>query len=92
MRTEKAGPHAPADPVAIVAKPRAPLVEEIDHVVIEREQGITPLTFGLEHDPLGACGSKDLADRRVQVSEKSPNPLLSSPLAVVGAALGSAVP
>jgi hypothetical protein len=66
---ELAGVPAPADLAAWVAKPWAPLDEQIDRVIIEREQGITPLTFGFEHDSLGARGLEDLADRRIQVRD-----------------------
>ncbi len=69
MSVELAGVHAFADRVAKVAKRWAPLDEEIDHVIIEREQGITPLTFRFEHDSLRANGFDDLADWRIRVRD-----------------------
>jgi hypothetical protein len=69
MSPEAAGVHALADLLAMVAKHAAALEEEVDHVIIEREQSITPLTLGFEHDSLGARGFEDLADRRIQVRD-----------------------
>src|SRR5208337_107141 len=58
-----------ADLVAMVAKRWTALDEEINHVIIERGQGITPLTFSFEHHSLRASGSDDLADWRFRVTD-----------------------
>jgi hypothetical protein len=70
MNVELAGVHALADLVAVGAKHGTPLDEEVDHVIIEWEQGITLLAFGFEHDSLGACGFEDLADRSIRVTDR----------------------
>ncbi len=44
--------------------------EGIDHVIIEREQGITPLSFSFEPDALRASGFDDLADWRITQARK----------------------
>src|SRR5271157_435885 len=70
MSLELARVDALANFVAVGAEPRTALDEEIDHVIIEREQCVTPLTFGFEHNSLCACGFEDLADRRVRVTDR----------------------
>jgi len=70
MSLELARIHALADFVAVGAKSRTALDEEIDHVIIQREQGIPTLIFGFEHDSLGARRFEDLADRRIRVTDK----------------------
>ena len=70
MSLELARVHPFADLVAMVAKRWTALDEEIDHVLIEREQGITPLTFSFEHDSLTASSFDDLADWRITQARK----------------------
>src|SRR5207245_1722782 len=67
MHLEPARVHALTDLAAMSAELGTPLDEEIEHVIIERDHGRGPLVLGFEHDPLGARGLEDLADRRAQV-------------------------
>src|SRR5262249_7739401 len=53
---ELARVHALADLLALLPELGIPHDEKVDHIVIEREHGITALAFGFEHDSLGACG------------------------------------
>src|SRR5438067_1500640 len=54
VSVELAGVHAAADLTAVGAERRTSLDEQIDHVIVEWKQSITPLVLGLEHDSLGA--------------------------------------
>jgi hypothetical protein len=70
MSLELTGVDSTADLTAMGTELRTPLNEEIDEVIIERDHGITPLTFGFEYDAVGACGFEDLADRRIRVIDR----------------------
>src|SRR4051794_23044999 len=48
MRLELAGIHAPTNLSARGAEFRTPLDEQIEHLIIKRDQGIRPLTLGFE--------------------------------------------
>jgi hypothetical protein len=70
MSLELARSHALANPEAVGAEPGTALDEEIYHVIIERQKGITPEPLGFEHDSLGARRFEDLADRSVRVTDR----------------------
>jgi len=67
---ELTGIDSTANLTAMGAELGTPLNEEVDKVIIERDHGITPLTFGFEYDAVGSCGFEDLADRCIRVIDR----------------------
>jgi hypothetical protein len=61
--------HALTDLLALGAELQTPLDQEIEDLVIEREQGIPPVALGLQDDSLAARGLEDLADRNARGAE-----------------------
>jgi len=70
MSLELTGIDSTADLVAMGAELGTPLNEEIDEVIIQRDHGVPPLTFGFEYDAVGACGFEDLADRSIRIIDR----------------------
>ena len=69
MGLELTGVHTLTDLAAMGPEGRTPLDEEVDEVVVEREQGITPLILGFQQHPLPANRLEEVSDRLAGVTD-----------------------
>src|SRR5262249_54830129 len=70
MSLELASVHLFTDLPPMSAEFGAPLVQQIEHVIIGRDHGLVHRILGFENDPLGANGLENLPDLRVRVDER----------------------